>query len=61
MNPRVARRRHYRVARNEIKMPPAIGKFIRKDLRQKFILIGIALSVIMFIKGLIIGLLIGNK
>ncbi len=60
---RNSRRRHYRVAQKEAKQAVAVrnGLYLSKNNLAKYSIIAGIFIVLVFIKGLILGYLAGNK
>lgn len=54
-------KKHYRAVQKQIEMSPKKGIFIPKKKKNMFIGIGIAIVLVVFIKGLLCGYILGRN
>ena len=53
--------RHYRAAQKQSELQNARGVFVPEEKRTKVMALGVALLIVVFLKGILIGCLLGRK
>lgn len=54
-------RRHYRVAQKEVEQAPQKGTFVKNEDKHKLCICALLFVMIVFIKGFVIGYLLGRQ